>query len=126
MQLRREVRTLKGPRMLAAESIAAQQVLAQIEQVAPTTATVLMLGETGCGKEVFAEAMHELSPRRQKPMVRVNCAAIPTALIESELFGRERGAYTGALSRQIGRFEVADGIDDLPRRGRATCRSRCR
>jgi len=84
-------------------------VLAQVEQVAPTTATVLMLGETGSGKEVFAEALHDLSPRRQKPMVRVNCAAIPTALIESELFGRERGAYTGALSRQLGRFEVADG-----------------
>ena len=84
-------------------------MLAQIEQVAPTTATVLMLGETGSGKEVFAEALHDLSPRRQKPMVRVNCAAIPTTLIESELFGRERGAYTGALSRQLGRFEVADG-----------------
>ena len=109
VQLRREVRTLKGPRVLAADSQAARQVLAQVEQVAPTTATVLMLGETGSGKEVFAEALHDLSPRRQKPMVRVNCAAIPTALIESELFGRERGAYTGALSRQLGRFEVADG-----------------
>jgi formate hydrogenlyase transcriptional activator len=121
VQLRREVRTLKGPRVIAAESVATKQVLAQIEQVAPTTATVLMLGETGCGKEVFAEAIHELSPRRSKPMVRVNCAAIPTALIESELFGRERGAYTGALSRQIGRFEVGDGstifldeLGDLP------------
>ena len=121
VQLRREVRTLKGPRVIAAESVATKQVLAQIEQVAPTTATVLMLGETGCGKDVFAEAIHELSPRRSKAMVRVNCAAIPTALIESELFGRERGAYTGALSRQIGRFEVADGstifldeVGDLP------------
>jgi transcriptional regulator with GAF, ATPase, and Fis domain len=121
VQLRREVRTLKGPRVIAAESVATMQVLAQIEQVAPTTATVLMLGETGCGKEVFAEAIHELSPRRSKAMVRVNCAAIPTALIESELFGRERGAYTGALSRQIGRFEVGDGstifldeVGDLP------------
>jgi formate hydrogenlyase transcriptional activator len=109
VQLRREVSTLKGPRVLATESPAARQVLAQIEQVAPTTATVLMLGETGSGKEVFAEALHQLSPRRNKTMVRVNCAAIPTALIESELFGRERGAYTGALSRQLGRFEVADG-----------------
>jgi formate hydrogenlyase transcriptional activator len=121
VQLRREVRTLKGPRMIAGESVAAKQVLAQIEQVAPTTATVLMLGETGCGKEVFAEAIHDFSPRRHKPIVRVNCAAIPTALIESELFGRERGAYTGALSRQIGRFEVAEGttifldeVGDLP------------
>jgi PAS domain S-box-containing protein len=121
VQLRREVRTLRAPRLIAAESTAVKDVLLQIEQVAPTTATVLMLGETGSGKEMFASAIHELSPRRHKPMVRVNCAAIPTALIESELFGRERGAYTGALSRQIGRFEVADGstifldeIGDLP------------
>jgi formate hydrogenlyase transcriptional activator len=121
VQLRREVRTLDGPRMIAGESPAVQLVLAQVEQVAPTTATVLMLGETGCGKEVFAEAIHQSSPRRRKPMVRVNCAAIPTALIESELFGRERGAYTGALSRQIGRFELADDttifldeVGDLP------------
>jgi len=109
VRLRREVKTLKGPRVLATESIAARQVLEQIEQVVPTPATVLLLGETGSGKEVFAEAIHDLSPRRQRPMVRVSCAAIPAALIESELFGRERGAYTGALSRQLGRFEVADG-----------------
>ena len=96
-------------------------VLAQIEQVAPTPATVLLLGETGTGKEVMAQAIHDLSPRHQRPMIRVSCAAIPTALIESELFGRERGAYTGALSRQIGRFEAAnqstlflDEIGDLP------------
>jgi len=82
---------------------------------------VLLLGETGVGKEVFAQAIHEMSARHQRPMVRVSCAAIPAALIESELFGRERGAYTGALSRQIGRFEAANGstlfldeIGDLP------------
>ncbi len=109
VQLRREVRTLKPPRLIAAESPVARQVLAQVEQVAPTPATVLMLGETGSGKEVFAQVIHDLSPRHKKPMVRVNCAAIPTALIESELFGRERGAFTGALSRQIGRFEAANG-----------------
>jgi transcriptional regulator with GAF, ATPase, and Fis domain len=86
-----------------------QQVLQQVEQVAPTPATVLLLGETGVGKEVMAQVIHDLSPRRQKDIVRVSCAAIPTALIESELFGRERGAYTGALSRQIGRFEAAHG-----------------
>jgi transcriptional regulator with GAF, ATPase, and Fis domain len=86
-----------------------RRVLAQVEQVAPTTATVLLAGETGCGKEVFAQAIHDLSPRAKRPMIRVSCAAIPTALIESELFGRERGAYTGALSRQIGRFELAQG-----------------
>ena len=109
VQLSRDVRTWRGSRMLAVDSPAARHVLAQIEQVAPTTATVLMLGETGSGKEVFAEALHEMSPRRNKAMIRVNCGAIPTALIESELFGRERGAYTGALSRQIGRFEAAHG-----------------
>jgi transcriptional regulator with GAF, ATPase, and Fis domain len=81
----------------------------------------LLLGETGTGKEVMAQAIHERSPRSQREMVRVSCAAIPTALIESELFGREKGAYTGALSRQMGRFEVAhestlflDEIGDLP------------
>jgi transcriptional regulator with GAF, ATPase, and Fis domain len=109
VEARREVRGLKGAHSLVADSRAVQLVLAQIEQVAPTAATVLLLGETGVGKELVAEAIHELSPRRQKKIVRVNCAAIPTALIESELFGRERGAYTGALSRQIGRFELAEG-----------------
>ena len=108
-------------RPIVCESFAIQHVLQQIEQVAPTPATVLLLGETGVGKEVMAQAIHDLSPRREKEMVRVSCAAIPTALIESELFGRERGAYTGALSRQIGRFEAAHGstlfldeIGDLP------------
>ena len=92
-----------------------------MRQVAETDATVLLLGETGSGKELFASQIHELSRRRGRAMVRVNCAAIPATLIESELFGREKGAYTGALSRQIGRFELADGstifldeIGDLP------------
>jgi transcriptional regulator with GAF, ATPase, and Fis domain len=80
-----------------------------MNQVAPTSATVLLLGETGCGKEVFAQAIHDRSPRSRRPMVRVNCGAIPTALLESELFGRERGAYTGAVARQVGRFELAEG-----------------
>ena len=82
---------------------------------------MLLLGETGSGKEVFASQIHELSRRRGRGMVRVNCAAIPATLIESELFGREKGAYTGALTRQVGRFELADGstifldeIGDLP------------
>ena len=106
---------------VVADSAVIQSVLAQIEQVAPTPATVLMLGETGTGKEVMAQVVHDHSPRRHRPMIRVSCAAIPTALIESELFGRERGAYTGALSRQMGRFEAAnqstlflDEIGDLP------------
>jgi transcriptional regulator with GAF, ATPase, and Fis domain len=86
-----------------------KHALQQIDQVAPTPATVLLLGETGAGKEILAEALHDRSPRRQRPMVRVNCAAIPATLIESELFGHERGAFTGAIARRIGRFEVADG-----------------
>jgi PAS domain S-box-containing protein len=108
-QLRQEVKALSGHRAIAAESGAIRAVLQQIESVASTNATVLLLGETGTGKEVFAQAIHDLSGRRSRPMVRVNCAAIPAALIENELFGRERGAYTGALSRQIGRFELANG-----------------
>jgi PAS domain S-box-containing protein len=109
VRLRQEVSALTTPRPLVAESAAARAVLDQIRSVAPTAATVLLMGETGCGKEVFAQAIHDLSDRRGRPMVRVNCAAIPAALIENELFGRERGAYTGALSRQVGRFELADG-----------------
>src|SRR3954469_17121010 len=97
-----------------------ERVLAQIRQVAPTPATVLLLGETGTGKELLARAIHDLSPRRHRRIIGVSCAAIPTALIESELFGREKGAYTDAVSRQIGRFEAAhqstlflDEIGDL-------------
>jgi transcriptional regulator with PAS, ATPase and Fis domain len=98
-----------------------QRVLEQARQVASTDSTVLLVGETGTGKEVVATYIHELSARRAKAMVRVNCAAIPNTLIESELFGREKGAYTGAVARQIGRFELAerstiflDEIGDLP------------
>ena len=94
-------------RPLVSECDAVQHVLTQVEQVAPTSATVLLLGETGVGKEVFAQAIHERSPRHRRQMIRVSCAAIPASLIESELFGHERGAYTGALERQIGRFEAA-------------------
>jgi len=119
--LQQEVRLLHGHTRIVGQSQALKRVLAQIEQVAPTGSTVLLLGETGTGKELIASALHELSPRRGHPMVRVNCPAIPTSLIESELFGREKGAYTGALSKQIGRFELANGstlfldeIGDLP------------
>jgi formate hydrogenlyase transcriptional activator len=121
VELRREVKVVRTSQPIVSESGAIQRVLAQVQQVAPTPATVLLLGETGVGKEVIAQAIHDLSPRHQRQMIRVSCAAIPTALIESELFGRERGAYTGALSRQIGRFEAAnqstlflDEIGDLP------------
>ena len=84
-------------------------VLYRAEQVAPTNTTVLILGETGTGKELIAAAIHNLSPRKDRPMITVNCAALPANLMESELFGREKGAFTGADTRQVGRFEVANG-----------------
>jgi formate hydrogenlyase transcriptional activator len=83
-------------------------VLAQVEKVAPTDSTVLLLGETGTGKELMAQIIHKLSSRRQRTLVSVNCAVMPAPLVESELFGREKGAFTGSLSRQVGRFELAD------------------
>ena len=93
---------------IVGRSVALQSVLTQIEHVARTDATVLLLGETGTGKELLARRLHSLSARRGRPMVRVNCAALPSTLIESELFGREKGAFTDAVARQIGRFEMAD------------------
>src|SRR5215472_4615988 len=84
-------------------------VFSQVTKVAPTDATVLILGETGTGKELVARAIHELSPRHNRQLVKLNCAAIPGGLIESELFGHERGAFTGALMQKKGRFELADG-----------------
>src|SRR5512140_3614303 len=119
--LRQEVKARLGAEKIIGSSPAIVRVMEQAAQVATTSSTVLLLGETGTGKERFASFIHECSPRRRHPMVRVNCAAIPSTLIESELFGREKGAYTGALSKQIGRFEIADGstlfldeIGDLP------------
>ncbi len=84
-------------------------VMEQIGVVAPTSSTVLIQGETGTGKELVAQAIHKLSPRRNGPLVKLNCAAIPAGLIESELFGHERGAFTGALTQRLGRFEMANG-----------------
>jgi PAS domain S-box-containing protein len=98
-----------------------KRVMAQVEMVAPTDATVLVLGETGTGKELIARAIHRISPRRNLPFISLNCAAIPTGLLESELFGHERGAFTGALSQKLGRFEMAhrgtlflDEVGDIP------------
>ena len=91
------------------KSRAIQKVLEQVAIVAPTDSTVLLHGETGTGKELIASAIHNLSSRRGRPFVRVNCAAIPSGLLESELFGHERGAFTGALVQKKGRFELADG-----------------
>ena len=106
--LRREVQERLGTGTLVGHSPAVRHVMELVQQVAMTDSTVLLIGETGTGKELFATQIHELSARRGRAMVRVNCSAIPSTLMESELFGREKGAYTGALARQIGRFELAD------------------
>jgi len=102
-------------------SPALEAVLEKVEIVAPTGVTVLIEGETGTGKELIARAIHNLSPRHRRPFVRVNCAAIPLDLLESELFGHEKGAFTGAIAQRIGRFEMADGgtllldeVGDIP------------
>jgi len=86
-----------------------QRALRQAEQVAPLDTTVLLLGETGTGKELLAQAIHSLHPRNQHPLVKLNCATLPAQLIESELFGHERGSFTGAFARRVGRFEIANG-----------------
>ena len=107
--LQTEVRRAEGYDEIVGTSAAIGRVLAQVEQVASTDAPVLLLGETGTGKDLVARALHRRSGRRERPLVTVNCAALPATLFESELFGYERGAFTGALQRTIGRFEVAHG-----------------
>lgn len=107
--LREEVRLLVEHSEIVGQSKAMMDVLSQAEQVARTDSTVLILGETGTGKEVIARAIHNMSKRKERTLVTVNCASLPPNLIESELFGREKGAYTGALTRMVGRFETADG-----------------
>ena len=121
LYLREEINLIHSHKDIVGNSDAIQIVLKQIEQVAPTDSTVLIQGETGTGKELLAHAIHNLSARKGRLMIKVNCAALPPTLIESELFGREKGAFTGALSKQLGRFELADAstifldeIDALP------------
>src|SRR3984957_13956865 len=106
---------------MISQSSVMKMTLAQVTTVAPTDATVLITGETGTGKELIARAVHNLSPRRERNFVRFNCAAIPLSLLESELFGHEKGAFTGAVARKLGRFELAhrgtlflDEIGDIP------------
>jgi formate hydrogenlyase transcriptional activator len=106
---------------IVGQSAALRRVLKQIDAVAPTDATVLVLGETGTGKELVARALHERSPRQGRTFVKLNCAAIPTGLLESELFGHEKGAFTGAIAQKVGRFELAhqgtlflDEVGDIP------------
>src|SRR6185295_9021861 len=106
--LKEEFQRNYGIPKIIGDSSAIQAVSREIQRVAPTDATVLLTGESGTGKEVFSRAIHQLSPRRDKPFVTVNCAAIPDTLIENELFGHEKGAFTGATSRKAGKFEIAD------------------
>jgi len=103
-----EMSSIAGFEGIVGQSAALREVLQQVEMVARTDSTVLLLGETGTGKELIARAIHDRSFRKNRPLVKVNCAAIPSGLLESELFGHERGAYTGAMTQRIGRLEVAD------------------
>jgi DNA-binding NtrC family response regulator len=123
-RLRRELRHRGAFGSLVAGAPAMQEVTRQIEQVAPTDATVLVLGESGTGKELVARTIHDHSPRRRAPFVAVNCAAIPETLLESEIFGHERGSFTGATGRRPGCFELADGgtlfLDEIAEMNPAT------
>jgi formate hydrogenlyase transcriptional activator len=121
LYLQDEIRTEHNFEEIIGESPALRRVLQQIQTVAPTGSTVLIQGETGTGKELIARAIHNLSARRERTLVKVNCAAIPTGLLESELFGHEKGAFTGAIAQRIGRFELANGgtllldeVGDIP------------
>ena len=119
--LEEEILNEQGFAEIIGKSRSLQALLKEIKQVAATDSTVLLLGETGTGKELLARAIHQLSPRRERSLIKVNCGAIPTSLVDSELFGHERGAFTGALQRRVGRFELAhngtlflDEVGELP------------
>ena len=109
LYLREEIKGVFSFDEIVGESASLRRVFHKVEQVAPTDSNVLILGETGTGKELMARAIHSRSPRQHRPLVKVNCAALPSTLIESEFFGHEKGAFTGALTSKIGRFELADG-----------------
>ena len=121
LYLEEEIRTEHNFEEVVGESAALKRALSAVETVSPTDSTVLVLGETGTGKEMIARAIHDLSSRRESTFVKINCAAIPTGLLESELFGHEKGAFTGAITQKIGRFELAhrgtvflDEVGDIP------------
>jgi transcriptional regulator with GAF, ATPase, and Fis domain len=107
--LQEEIKTEYNFEEIIGQSAPLKQLLRKVEQVAPTETSVLIQGETGTGKELLARAIHDLSPRKERPLVKVNCGAIPAGLVESELFGHEKGAFTGALQKRVGRFELAHG-----------------
>src|SRR5262249_60290806 len=121
LYLEDEIRTDRNFEEIVGNSAALRHVLQQVEIVAPTDSTVLIQGETGTGKELIARAIHNVSERRARTFVKLNCAAIPTGLLESELFGHEKGAFTGAIAQKVGRFELAHGgtlfldeVGDIP------------
>jgi DNA-binding NtrC family response regulator len=107
--LQEEIKLLGEHSEIVGQSLAMRKVMARAEKVAATESTVLLMGETGTGKELLARAIHRMSGRKDRPLVTINCASLPPTLVESELFGREKGAYTGALTKLAGRFEIADG-----------------
>jgi two-component system response regulator HydG len=121
IHLREAINEATGAEEIVGTSAAFRKVIHEVERVAPSDMTVLLCGETGTGKDVIARAIHARSARRERPLITVNCAALPAGLVESELFGHEKGAFTGAFQRRLGRFEIADGgtlfldeIGDLP------------
>src|SRR5262249_27793224 len=109
LYLQEEIKSVHNFEQIIGRSPALMDVLGHVGRVAPTDASVLITGETGTGKELIARAVHSASKRKDKPLIKVNCAALPAGLVESELFGHEKGAFSGAIARRLGRFELADG-----------------
>ncbi|MGI9535071.1 MAG: sigma 54-interacting transcriptional regulator, partial [Thermodesulfobacteriota bacterium] len=121
LSLKQEIKSENNFGEIIGANKSLKEVLGKVHMVANTDATVLILGETGTGKELIARCIHNSSNRNKRPLIKVNCAAIPSGLIESELFGHEKGAFTGALAKKLGKFEIADGgtifldeLGDLP------------